>query len=147
MVTTDIIVQAMNSVANESQLEELEEVEEAARQQPEENTEAIGEITEEAEETLARNPVEILPSEETAAEQDAEEEKDERDVAEVVEQVVTTRLGRNVVSPSRFMQVTKVSREDWKMEASTIAIKAELKMLFEDLRSVPTTCISGTEGV
>jgi hypothetical protein len=147
MVTTDIIVQAMNSVANESRLEELEEVEEAARQQPAKNPEDIGEITEEAEETPARNPVEILPSEETAAEQDAEEEKDERDVTEAVEPVVTTRSGRKVIRPSRFVQVTKVSREDWKMEASTIAIKAELKMLFEDLRSVPTTCISGTEEV
>jgi len=143
MVTTDIIVQAMNSVANESQLEELEEVEEAARQQPEENTEAIGEITEEAEETLARNPVEILPLEETAAEQDAEEEKDERDVAEVVEQVVTTRSGRNVVRPSRFMQVTKVSKEDWKTEAWNIAINAELKMLFKDFKAL--RCIRRAE--
>jgi hypothetical protein len=50
--------------------------------------------------------------EETAAEQDAEEEKDERDVIEVVEPAVTTRSGRSAIRPSRFLQVTKVSRED-----------------------------------
>jgi hypothetical protein len=61
MVSTDIIIQAMNSVANESQLEEPEEVEEVARQQPAESTEVVGEITEVAQETPARNPVEILP--------------------------------------------------------------------------------------
>jgi hypothetical protein len=128
MVTTDMIIQAMNSIADESRLEESEEVEEVVRQQPAENSVEIGEITEEAEETPSRDPVEILPLVEGEAEQDAEEEK--------VEPAVTTRSGRSIIRPSRFVQVTKVSREDWKMEASTIAIKAELKMLFEDLKAL-----------
>jgi hypothetical protein len=53
-----------------------------------------------------------------------------------VEPVVTTRSGRSVIRPSRFVQVTKVNREDWKTEVLTIAIKAELKMLFEDLKAL-----------
>jgi hypothetical protein len=34
------------------------------------------------------------------------------------------------------MQVTKVSKEDWKMEASTVAIEAELRMLFQELKAL-----------
>jgi hypothetical protein len=136
-VTSDIIIQAMNSVANESRLEEVEE-EEVHRQQPAENLEMIEEITEDAEETPSGDQVEIPPSEEAEAEQDAQEvpaelEVAEPEVAEAGEQIVTTRSGRSVIRPSRFVQVTKVGREDWKTEGSTIAIKAELKMLFEDL--------------
>jgi hypothetical protein len=137
MVTTDIIIQAMNSVANESQLEEAEEEEEEVlRQQPAENSAEIGQITEEAEETPSRDQVEILPSGEAEAKQDTEEEIAEPEVAEAGEQIVTTRSGRSVIRPSQFVQVTKVGREDWKTEASTIAIKAELKMLFKDLKAL-----------
>jgi hypothetical protein len=143
MVTTDMIIQAMNSIADESRLEESEEVEEVVRQQPAENSVEIREITKEAEETPSRDPVEILPSVEAEIEQDAEEEKVEPDVAEAGEPVVTTRSGRSVIRPSRFVQVTKVSREDWKTEASTIVIKAELKMLFEDLKAL--RCIRRAE--
>jgi hypothetical protein len=46
------------------------------------------------------------------------------------------RSGRSVHRPLRYMQVTKVSREDWKKEASTIAIEAELRMLFEELKAL-----------
>jgi len=76
MVTTDIIIQAMNSVANESQLDELEELEEVARQQPAKSAKVIGEIIEAAQKTPPRNPEEILSLEEIAAKRDAEEEKD-----------------------------------------------------------------------
>jgi hypothetical protein len=132
MVTTDIIIQAMNSVANESQLDELEEAEEVARQQPAEDAEVGEEIAEAAQETPAENPEEIPPLVENAAERDAEEEKNEPDVVEVLEPAVTTRSGRSIIRPSRYLQVTMVSREDSKMEASTTAINAELKMLFKN---------------
>jgi hypothetical protein len=70
MVTTDIIIQAMNSVANESQMEEAEEEEEVHRQQPAENLVKIEEITEVAEETPSEDQVEIPPSGEAEAERD-----------------------------------------------------------------------------
>jgi len=70
-------------------------------------------------ETPAGNLEESQPLEEVAAKEDGvEEEKDEQDVEEAVGLTVTTRSGRNIVHPSHYMQVTKVSREDWKMEAS-----------------------------
>ncbi len=45
-----------------------------------------------------------------------------------------TRSGRRVVIPSRFMNVTKV--KEWKTEAAEVAIKAELRMLFEELKAL-----------
>jgi hypothetical protein len=88
-------------------------------------------------ETPAGNLEESQPSEEVVAEEDGvEEEKDEQDVAEAVGPTVTTRSGRNIVRPSRYMQVTKVSRKDRKTEASSIAINAEIKMLFQDLKAL-----------
>jgi hypothetical protein len=36
--------------------------------------------------------------------------------------------------PSRFMNVTKV--KEWKTEAANVAIKAELRMLFEELKAL-----------
>jgi hypothetical protein len=143
MVTTDLIIQAMNSLANESQLEEKEEEEEVLRQQSAENLVEIGQVTKEAEETPPRDPVEILLSEEAKAEQDAEQEKMVPDVAEASEPVVTMRSRRSVIRPSRFVQVAKVGREDCKTEASTIAIKTELKMLFEDLKAL--RCVKRAE--
>jgi hypothetical protein len=136
MVTTDIIIQAMNSVANESKIDEVEEAEYGVRQQPTKDAEAGEEITEVAPESPAEHQEEIRPSVVNSAEHDAEEEKIESDIVEIVELSVTTKSGRNVVLPSRYLKVTRISREDWKMEALTIEINAELKMLFKDLKAL-----------
>ncbi len=74
---TNLIVQAMNSVANEMQIEELEEAEEVARQQPAESVEVGEGITKEAQEVPAENLVEISPSVEDVDMQDAEEEEND----------------------------------------------------------------------
>jgi hypothetical protein len=34
------------------------------------------------------------------------------------------------------MQVTKVSKENWKMEATMIVIESELRVLFEELKAL-----------
>jgi hypothetical protein len=49
---------------------------------------------------------------------------------------VTTRSGRSVNKPMKYMQVTKVSKEDWKTEALLKAIESELKMLFAELKAL-----------
>jgi len=46
---------------------------------------------------------------------------------------VMTRSRRSIKKHSRRLQVTKVNRENWKMEASTIEIKVELRKLFQNL--------------
>jgi hypothetical protein len=51
-------------------------------------------------------------------------------------QPVTTRSGRVVQRPSRFLGVTKVSRSEWKEVACEEAIKVELKQLFQELKAL-----------
>ncbi len=64
------------------------------------------------------------------------------DGAEEVEEEVeeeprtTTRLGRQVVRPSRFAAVTKVSQKQWQEEQARKAIKKELIQLFEELEAI-----------
>jgi hypothetical protein len=59
------------------------------------------------------------------------------------ERPVVTRSGRTVVRPSRFAAVTKVATKEWYQEQSKIAIKKELKQLFEALVAiVPVKCPS-----
>jgi hypothetical protein len=50
--------------------------------------------------------------------------------------VVTTRSGRQVVRPSRYAAVTKVSRDEWKQEQTEKAIKKELAQLFEEMVAI-----------
>ncbi len=47
---------------------------------------------------------------------------------------VATRAGHRITKPSRCMQMTKVSTEDWKSDASERLKMEELKMLFQELR-------------
>jgi hypothetical protein len=47
-----------------------------------------------------------------------------------------TRTGRSIIRPSRFLAVTKVATTEWKNEATDKAIKAELSMLFDELRAL-----------
>jgi hypothetical protein len=48
--------------------------------------------------------------------------------------MVITRASNRIIKPSRYLQVTKVSWEDWKLNASDRTIMAELKLLFEELK-------------
>ncbi len=62
------------------------------------------------------------------------------------EEVVTTRAGRRILKPSRFLAATKISKDEWKLEEMDEAIKAELQMLFVDLlalRAVKRAAIKG----
>jgi len=49
---------------------------------------------------------------------------------------VTTRSGRVIQRPSRFLAVTKVSRSEWREVACEQAIKAELSQLFDELKAL-----------
>ncbi len=52
------------------------------------------------------------------------------------EPMMRTRAGRSIVRPSRYAQLMKVSRDEWKMRASDEAIKMELQMLFDELKAL-----------
>jgi hypothetical protein len=85
---------------------------------------------------------EELPTEiqsEEALEEEREEEQNNNEIADESETdtpVVTTRSGRQIVRPSRYAAVTKVSRNDWKQENTEKAIKKELSQLFEELEAI-----------
>jgi plasmid replication initiation protein len=63
-------------------------------------------------------------------------ESEERMAEEEEAGTMTTRSGRVVNKPSRFLAVTKISRKDWKDQAVEKAIKEEIRMLFEDLKAL-----------
>jgi hypothetical protein len=50
--------------------------------------------------------------------------------------ISTTRTGRSIILPSRFLAVTKVAKTEWKNEATDKIIKAELSMLFKELHAL-----------
>jgi hypothetical protein len=137
MITSDLIVQAMNATAAESRVEEaIPEAAEVVSQQPTE-AEAIEQIAE-TEEVVnpVNDPRESAEDEPLQVEESGEPEIAVGDATQQDdgEPNVTTRSGRTVHRPLRYMQVTKVSKEDWKTEASTVAIEAELRMLFQELK-------------
>jgi hypothetical protein len=63
-------------------------------------------------------------------------ESEETKAEEEATEPTTTRSGRVVNKPSRFMAVTKISRKDWKLQEVEKAIKEEIKMLFGDLKAL-----------
>jgi hypothetical protein len=144
MVTSDLIVQAMNATVAESSVEEeIPEAGEVVMQQPTqaETTEQVAEAEEERnpENNLTESPGDDQMEVEESAEEEIVAESEVADVDERDAEgnpTVTTRLGRSIHRPVRYMQVTKVSKENWKMEASMIAIEAELRMLFEELKAL-----------
>ncbi|MFN9983878.1 MAG: hypothetical protein ACK53Y_28385, partial [bacterium] len=126
----------MNATAAESRVEE--EILQPAE------AETTGRVAEAEEERNPENNLtESLVDDQMEVEESAEEEiVAENEEANVDEQdaegnpTVTTRSGRSIRRPVRYMQVTKVSKENWKMEASTIAIEAELRMLLKELKAL-----------
>jgi hypothetical protein len=90
-------------------------------------------------ENLEENPEERLEADEPERQEAGvlpgeSAQDDVPEVGEVADTVNRTRSGRRVVMPSRFMNVTKV--KEWKTEAADVAIKAELRMLFEELKAL-----------
>jgi hypothetical protein len=52
------------------------------------------------------------------------------------DETIRTRSGRVITRPSRFLAVTKVAHDEWKLVENAKAIKTELKLLFKDLRAL-----------
>jgi hypothetical protein len=116
---------AMTTAAQNSEVEPAAEAEE--RNEDDEDGEDLDGNPEELPEmTTAGQDSEVEPAAE--AEERNEDDKDGKDLP------VTTRSGRVVQRPSRFLGVTKVSRSEWKEVACEEAIKAELKQLFKELK-------------
>jgi hypothetical protein len=135
LVTTEKIISIMNAVAQEEYLEDVWAMEtpqsdavETPAEMPEENPERN--LVETQDGDPEENPLE---SQEVTA--DVNEENNEEPEEATIEQParVTTRSGREVVRPSRYAAVTKVSQGEWKQEHSDKAIKKELTQLFKEM--------------
>jgi hypothetical protein len=143
LVTSDLIKQAMDAVTREgAQNDVAASTIEAETQQPAvvSETDGAGAVEEQIPgENLEEDPLEHQEADELerreAGESSSESvQEDVPDVEDDAEVVNKTRSGRRVVLPSRFMNVTKV--KEWKTEAVDVAIKAELRMLFEELKAL-----------
>jgi hypothetical protein len=142
LVTSNLIIQAMNAVAKEEAQAEMVAAgsilpEVIARQQSTEEGEQLQPTAQPAEAEAVEESQEVEPEASESPEGTAEEERDTG---------VTTRLGRRILKPSRYVAVTKVSQKEWKQEATDKAIKEELTMLIEELtalRAVKRAAIKG----
>jgi hypothetical protein len=142
LVTTDNIISIMNAVASEEREDaqvrrntsEDGRLLENQAVVPSENLETIR--LEETPETLPEeNQLENLEEDPEGIQDEQTTASLERDSgpATTNQPAVTTRSGRQVVRPSRFVAVTKVTRDAWKEALANQAIKKELRQLFEEL--------------
>jgi hypothetical protein len=136
LVTTDNIILIMNTVASEESGEtRVRPVESPSESQDGENLGSIPGVTQvENPETnqgaIQAENQEVLP-EEIPEEIQEDQSVGNRDDDE--EPIVTTRSGRQIVRPSSYAAVTRVSRDASKEALATQAIKKELRQLFEEL--------------
>jgi hypothetical protein len=144
LVTTDSIIAIMNAVASEERGEtgvhpEVNPAEIRAGENPEVNPAEI-----QARENLETDPggIQMENQEELPAATQSEElledesNNEPADEPETGTPVVMTRSGRQIVRPSRYAAVTKVSRSEWKQAHTEKAIKKELSQLFEELVAI-----------
>ncbi len=73
---------------------------------------------------------------ETGDDRSGTEVRNDRTEEVIEDPAVTTRSGRVIQRPSRFLAVTKVTRSEWKEVACEQAIKAELRLLFDELKAL-----------
>ena len=98
-----------------------------ARQQSTEEGEQLQPTAQPAEAVAVEESQEVEAEASESTEGMTEEERDTG---------ITTRLGRRILKPSRYVAVTKVSQKEWKQEATDKAIKEELTMLIEELTAL-----------
>jgi hypothetical protein len=155
MVTTPLIIDAMNAIARESaeqveapvlQLQDMIVTQQSAAGRPKADEEEV-EPEETPGETQEREREQAqIAAEENAEEQDdtpelvpQDDEDDSDDEAEDEEKespVVTTRSGREIKRPSRFVGVTKVARARWNEQPASEAVNAELTQMFVGLKAL-----------
>jgi hypothetical protein len=154
-VTTPLIVDAMNAIARENaeqvtapvlQLQDMIVSQQSAAgglraDQEEVEPQEIPEETQDREREQAQ-----ITAEENAEEQDdmpelipqgnGEDSDDEAEDEEEGSPVVTTRSGREIRRPSRFVGVTKVARSRWDEQPASEAVNAELTQMFVGLQAL-----------
>lgn len=138
LVTLDLIKQAMYAITEKTIVKQgLKQSVDTINWQPTPSEETNHPV-EEIEEVPEENPVEFQGGADVPTVEDSI--LDERLTEEGLEAseeggkesqpMVVTRAGRRITKPSRYLQVMKVSRKDWKSDALDRVITAEWNMLF-----------------
>jgi hypothetical protein len=139
LVTSDLVVQAMNAVAREEEIvDQLPEIRITPESDVAESQQSTSEVID-CEPNVEQEEIEELnQAEETVqTESGAEDEASEADESAAEEEgIQTTRSGRRILKPARYAAVTKIESKQWKEEATDTAIKAELTLLFKDLKAL-----------
>jgi hypothetical protein len=137
-VTTDLVKETIGRIADEQEREmeqpviplnaaaTVEEDNDATQQSTSETDDSEGPRNDPHEDEIDL----INESEEVTGSQVQVEEEEPRETGGQARPISTTRTGRSIIRPSRFLAVTKVARTEWKNEAADKAIKAEQSMLF-----------------
>jgi hypothetical protein len=141
LVTGELIIKAMNNIAEEEEQSALEPVRQRMEEIAEEQQSASMQEVKVPEADEEQEGVRQGTVEETIEGDHPKEGEDYADSEETMTEeeatgMTTTRSGRVVYKPSRFMAVTKIGRKDWKDQAVEKAIKEEIKMLFADLKAL-----------
>jgi hypothetical protein len=152
MVTTPLIADAMNAIAREDaeqamapvlQLQELIVSQQSAAEEPRVNQEEVDpqEIHEETQDREREQADTITEEQDDTPElipQENEDDSDDEaeDEEEESRPVVTTRSGREIRRPSRFVGVTRVARSRWDEQPASEAVNAELTQMFVGLQAL-----------
>jgi len=141
LIMGELIIKAMNNIAEEEEQSALEPVRQRMEEIAEEQQSASMQEVKVPEADEEQEGVRQGTVEETIEGDHPKEGEDYADSEETMTEeeatgMTTTRSGRVVYKPSRFMAVTKIGRKDWKDQAVEKAIKEEIKMLFADLKAL-----------
>jgi hypothetical protein len=137
LVTSELVIRAVNALTDEEAEQPVIQSEIASRQSTD-----VEPVIERPTKEIESQPEaeEFTETIETATvEAEAETEQVTQEVLEAAPEDtgdLRTRSGREVRRPTRFMAVTKVSRSEWGEAACQVAIKLELRQLFDELKAL-----------
>jgi hypothetical protein len=137
LVTSELVIRAVNALTDEEAEQPVIQSEIVSRQSTDVEP-VIERPTEEIEsQPEAEEYTETIETAEVEAE--AETEQVTQEILEAAPEDVgelRTQSGREVRRPTRFMAVTKVSRSEWGEASCQVAIKLELRQLFNELKAL-----------
>jgi hypothetical protein len=140
LVTSELLIHAVNALTDEEAEQPVVQSEIASRQSADEEP-VIERLTEEIEsQPMAEEVTEAVETvSESTEELGAELEREAQNEPEAAPEdtgELRMRSGREVRRPSYFLAVTKVSRSEWGKDACQVAIKLELRQLFDELKAL-----------
>jgi hypothetical protein len=137
LVTSELVIRAVNALTDEEAEQPVIQSEIESRQ----STDVEPVIEHPTEEIESQPEAEEFTEtvEMATVEAEAETEQVRQEVLEAAPEdtgELRTRSGREVRRPTRFMAVTKVSRSEWGEAACQVAIKLEVRQLFDELKAL-----------